>query len=140
MEERKIFFDVPLEPKGTCKLESRYFQLSNLNKNDGIVGNISLWHKQCIQECPKTCKKTSFEVVGESFNARHGVGEKFVIEMASSDVERYEVVPKYDWFVLVANFGGMFGLFTGFSVLTGIEILILLFDLTFSSIKRITKR
>ena len=50
------------------------------------------------------------------------------ISYESISVEKHVTRPKYDWEVLLANIGGQLGLFTGFSLLTAMELLELLCD------------
>ena len=52
-----------------------------------------------------------------------------VIKPDTMEEEIYLTEPKYDIPLLLANIGGQLGLFTGFSVLTGVEILELFTDL-----------
>ena len=51
------------------------------------------------------------------------------IRTATLEEEIYVTEPKYDMTLLLANIGGQLGLFTGFSVLTGVEMLELITDL-----------
>ena len=50
------------------------------------------------------------------------------------DVETHRTSAKYDMTVLLANIGGQFGLFTGFSFLTALEIFELVFDILATTI------
>ena len=47
----------------------------------------------------------------------------------SLEVKTEETSPKYDWVGFLSNIGGVMGLFTGFSILSFLEIVELLFDL-----------
>ena len=51
------------------------------------------------------------------------------ITYETTNVEKEVTRAKFNWEVLLANIGGQLGLFTGFSVLTALEILELLYDL-----------
>ena len=53
---------------------------------------------------------------------------ELVIRYESTDVETHVTRAKYDLAVLLANIGGQLGLFTGFSLLTALEILELVWD------------
>ena len=62
-----------------------------------------------------------------SFLYREEVALKILVN--TLEEKFYTTEPKYDIALLLANIGGQLGLFTGFSVLTGVEILELLTDL-----------
>ena len=51
--------------------------------------------------------------------------------METWEVEHLEESPKYDSYIFMSNFGGVFGLFTGFSLLTAVELLELGFDVAY---------
>ena len=54
---------------------------------------------------------------------------KIGIFLDSLNVKTDVTSAKYDWSVLLSNVGGVLGLFTGFSILTAVEVAELCFDL-----------
>ena len=62
---------------------------------------------------------------------------KIYFEMDTMMEEIWTNEPKYDFTVLLANMGGQLGLFTGFSVLTGVEIFELFTDLCTALVRRL---
>jgi len=97
---------------------------------------------ECERKCRPACKETKYDLSwsklalmskGENTDHVFGVDAKLNakvdINMASFVVHTEVASAKYDWSVLISNIGGVMGLFTGFSILTGFELVELMFDL-----------
>ena len=54
---------------------------------------------------------------------------KVTVYPTTLEVTKEVTTPKYDWVGFLSNIGGVMGLFTGFSVLSFLEIVEVLFDL-----------
>lgn len=81
---------------------------------------------RCYQMCPESCLKVIYETqIVDAKTDKHGR-----IISISMEVEHIESAPKYDVNTLIATYGGVLGLFTGFSFLTFVELLELLHDVT----------
>ena len=64
---------------------------------------------------------------------------KVTIFPESLEVKTVKTSPKYDWVGFLSNIGGVMGLFTGFSILSFLEIVELLFDLLGSLLSMLCK-
>ena len=94
--------------------------------------------RECEKKCKPTCVEKKYDISLSALKLRDGPITKVTPdhETAKVDVnmasflEHTEVdSAKYDWSVLMSNIGGVMGLFTGFSVLTALEIVELMVDL-----------
>ena len=107
--------------------------------------------EHCNTVCPAPCTETHYDITsvththwpvrntGSADEAMQHLGLPYGEMMEnvlgvsvfyeSLEVEIFESTPKYDLSALLSNLGGVFGLFTGFSVLTTIELITLLVDI-----------
>ena len=92
--------------------------------------------KQCRKGCPKSCSKS---VYAGSVSITEIPKRLIVLAvgMETWEVDHLEGIPKYDAYIITSNLGGVFGLFIGFSLLTAVELLVLVFDMAYVMCSRL---
>lgn len=93
----------------------------------------------CVSSCPLECDSVSFtnSVVSYQFDANKIKLKIFYEEMSYTSVIEAAKISVYD---LVSTFGGTFGLFLGFSLLSFCELLQLMFDVVVVFVKVLRRK
>ena len=80
----------------------------------------------CDRICPEPCTKTFYTASSIRFNSEgqlRGSAElQYIIIRFKGQMEVFETKPKFDVYYFVSSMGGTLGLFTGFSLLTAVEL------------------
>ena len=117
-----------------AKEEHEIFYNTKTNKyaEDLVSGAI-----RCSKVQPNPCENhnkdvssTLIEAMGQLTYMQYTTDHvKLTVYPTTLDVKTEVTTPKYDWVGFLSNIGGVMGLFTGFSILSFLEIVELVFDL-----------
>ncbi|CAD7091134.1 unnamed protein product [Hermetia illucens] len=107
-------FYKPLPNVPYCKVE----QLECLAKYKDNITNI----RDC-QKCELSCSKTVYDVEKLNKDFSQSDEHSISIEYLTWPIIRYKREVLFGWVDLLVSFGGIAGLFLGFSLLSGVEIL-----------------
>ncbi|XP_005106187.1 amiloride-sensitive sodium channel subunit alpha-like [Aplysia californica] len=153
LNKTHVFDNLDLGPKvhfcNTTEYQACLYELD--------TSRASKFLAECYERCPPACSDINYDITLsmalwpsenrkdqylQSFDNRHnatGSQEQFQalrqnllllsVYPETLKVDKYVTNAKYDWSILLSNFGGQLGLCIGFSILTALEIFELIFDI-----------